>query len=184
MIYKAFFFLIFFLNCNVIAFAQSNEELARIFDEDQTDRQNKLYKTDLRGFMLRDSLRLLRVTELLDAGKITSADDYLNAAFIFQHGRDSTAHWKAFELSSKAVTLGCTKPAAKWLTAASFDRYLLSTGSPQWYGTQFQIKPDGQWILRPIDSTAVTDSQRVALGVPTLSETLKSLTERNMKKEK
>ncbi len=156
-----------------------NSELFGIFEQDQADRKPSLDKIDIKTFLLRDSIRLDRVTKILQTGGLKAADDYLHAAFIFQHGRDSNAHKMAYELSLKAVELGCSNSVAKWLTAASKDRYLLSIGRPQWYGTQFQISQNGVWILRPIDSTAVSDSQRIELGVPTMSETLKQLKERN-----
>nr|WP_240978687.1 energy transducer TonB [Longimicrobium terrae] len=56
---------------------------------------------------------------------------------------------------------------ARWLAAASLDRWLLSTGQPQRYGTQY-LEQGGRTYLQPIDSTAVTDEERRRAGVETL----------------
>lgn len=48
------------------------------------------------------------------------------------------------------------------------DRFLLSIGEPQWYGTQYR-RIDGTWELSPIDPTQVTDEPHRASDVPTLA---------------
>jgi TonB family protein len=58
---------------------------------------------------------------------------------------------------------------ARWLAAAALDRHLLSTGEPQQYGTQFQIR-DSTWYLSPIDTAAVSDAERRRAGARTLDE--------------
>lgn len=152
---------------------QSNAELADIYEADQAGRQSIHEKLGdqqaLRELVLNDSLRRVRVQQILDAGDARTADDYYHAAMVFQHGGDTTAYRKAHELAEQAVALDSTHKSAKWLTAASWDRYLVEKGEPQWYGTQY-TKVDGAWRLRPVDTTKVTDAERVALGVPTLAE--------------
>ena len=61
---------------------------------------------------------------------------------------------------------------SKWLYAATLDRWLLSTGKPQKFGTQFRKEKNGDWELaQPIDKT-VTDTKRAQYNVPPLSEAL------------
>lgn len=156
-----------------------NVDIYKLFEEDQKDRMVPMHLIDQRLFIMKDSLRFIKAKKLLKAGALKAADDFFYAAFIFQHGMDSNSHYLANELSKKAVEMGCTIEKARWLVAASKDRYLLSTGKPQWYGTQFQIQQNGTWILQPLDTTAVSDDERILLNVPTILETLKSLEERN-----
>lgn len=55
-----------------------------------------------------------------------------------------------------------------WLRAAAEDRYLVSLGQPQRYGSQFHcIAPQG-WQLHPVDP-AVTDAEREATDMPPLA---------------
>jgi len=68
----------------------------------------------------------------------------------------------------KAIDLDST--INKWLLAATTDRYLLSKGEPQIYGTQFYKEGDEPWILSEIDTTKITDAERIEYGVETLAE--------------
>ena len=163
-------------------FAQSNSEVLAIFTEDQTDRAQPLTQELMPILLARDSVRLSRIKTIYSAGKLTTGDDFLYAAFIFQHSQLSQDYLIAYELARKAADFGVEK--GKWLSAASKDRYLLSIGKLQIYGTQFSISQDGVWALRPMDSSAVTDEDRKNLNVPTLHEAYLKLLERNTKKAK
>lgn len=58
------------------------------------------------------------------------------------------------------------------LVAQAWDRVLVKRGKPQWYGTQFfKNKSTGKWEMSPTDPAAVTEAQREAMGIPTISET-------------
>ncbi len=67
---------------------------------------------------------------------------------------------------------------ARWLSVASLDRYLISTGQPQRYATQFIETPTGMFLQR-LDSTAVTDAERHRAGARTLAETRAYLAQQN-----
>jgi hypothetical protein len=58
---------------------------------------------------------------------------------------------------------------AKWLAAASEDRFLMNIGRPQRFGTQYRNEGDGPIKLYKVD-TAVTDELRRVMGAPTLAE--------------
>ncbi|HXS93112.1 MAG TPA: hypothetical protein VN736_00815 [Candidatus Limnocylindrales bacterium] len=70
------------------AFAQSNAELARIYKEDQAEREHQFTITpdQMREIATRDTVRRQRVRELLDSGALHTSEDYVRAAFLFQHG--------------------------------------------------------------------------------------------------
>jgi len=148
--------------------ALDNPELTELHDADQADRSGEEL-IDWSVVSPRDSLRRVRVNEILAAGKAVTSMDFYHAAMVFQHGDDTTAALRAHGLARTAVDLDPDNEEAKWLSAAAWDRYLMRKGVPQWYGTQFVGGP-GAWHLYDIDTTAVTDSERVALGVRTLAE--------------
>lgn len=143
-----------------------NTELRSIYENDQSDR--KAENINWLEVSKRDSLRKVRVHELLDAGKVKTAIDLKNAAMVFQHGRDSTDHGMAVRLMKKAIVKDST--INKWLFAAATDRYLLSREVPQIYGTQYQKTGDGPWKLGEIDTTKISDAERIRYGVKTLAE--------------
>ncbi|MEM1126644.1 MAG: hypothetical protein AAGI71_08335 [Bacteroidota bacterium] len=151
-------------------------ELAELHRQDQAGRMARPIDWD--ALVVEDRERRRRVQELLDADSVVTAADYFHAAMIFQHGADSTAYRKAHELAQRSVELDSTNGVARWLTAASWDRYLISIGEPQWYGTQ-SLTLDGTTYLRRIDTTRVSDPERQRLGVETLSEIRTRLTEAN-----
>jgi hypothetical protein len=100
---------------------------------------------------------------------LESADDYYHAAMIFQHGETLDEIRQACHLANEALTLG--SESARWLSAATLDRWLMYQGKPQKYGTQFV--PDGQrqrlWDLDP----TTTDEERARMNVPSLAAQLK-----------
>jgi hypothetical protein len=146
-----------------------NRELLRLYEQDQEDRSGG---GDINWGVVdqRDSQRRERVLELLDANKVITSEDYRRAAMVFQHGADETAARLAHSLAQTAVELDSTNARAKWLMAASWDRYQMRLGKPQWYGTQYVKDGDDLWRLYDIDTTAVSDEMRRQLGVPSLAE--------------
>lgn len=145
-----------------------NAELAEIYEQDQADRQTD--KINWKVVSKRDSLREVRIYQLLDSNKVRTSLDYHNAAMIFQHGGDSTAYGMAVKLMRKSIELDST--ADKWLLAAAIDRYLISKDEPQIYGTQyFKTQKDEPWQLGKIDTTKISDEERIEFGVKTFSPT-------------
>jgi len=70
----------------------------------------------------------------------------------------------------KAFEMDTSISKKKWLLAAATDRYLSNIGKPQIFGTQYGRDMKGNRILLDIDTTQVTDSERIEYGVPTLAE--------------
>ena len=155
------------------ASAQSSHhpELAALHEADQADRSGPMYRIDFEVLLERDSVRRERVRALIAAGAARTARDHYHAAMVLQHGHDTADFRLAHELARRAVALDSTDRRARYLVAASWDRYLMLSGKPQWYGTQYhRPAPGAPWELYPVDSTRVSDAERLRLGVGTLRE--------------
>ena len=155
-----------------------NTELIELYKNDQLDRQTDTIDWSI--VSKNDSLREIRIYQLLDSSKVRTSKDYHNAAMIFQHGRDSIAYGMAVKLMRKSIELDST--ANKWLLAAAIDRNLLSRGKSQIYGTQYYRKKGEPWELRDIDTTQISDAERIEYGVETLAEQKESVKRMNRKK--
>ena len=154
-----------------------NQELHELFQSDQADRTNHL-SSEERNF--NDSIREARVYELLDSNKVITATDYNNAALIFHHGEDSVAYAMAVKLMKKSIELDSTRN--KWFVAVIMDRYLLSINKPQIYGTQYKRLEDGKVIKENMDTTQITDAERIEFNVEILAEQREKLKNLNRKK--
>jgi hypothetical protein len=152
-----------------------NSELTEIYKNDQSDRmaENKNWVE----INKRDSLRRVRVQQLLDSGKVITGKDFQNAAMVFQHGKDSTDYGLAVKLMKMAIDKDTS--ISKWLYAAATDRYLMSKGEAQIYGTQYQKIGDNPWKLADIDTTQISDAERIKFGVKTLAEQRQKVKEMN-----
>ena len=163
---------------------KDNNEAARLYAEDQSDRQPSDGKP-IDGSVVgpRDELRRKRVMELYTAGELKTGIDYFHAAMIFQHGGKPEDYLLSHELSVAAVFMNGREraswlPTAKWLAAASHDRFLVSIGRGQRFGTQLTKVADGPWILDKIDE-GVSDELRKAWNVPSLAKAKESEAEHN-----
>lgn len=155
------------------AFA-ANAELAALAAADQAVRMGQPDSSS-------DEARRIRVMELLATGAVDSPRDKFNAGLILQHTglefcngqlRSSSAenYLLASLLFTEALRGGVDE--ARYLIAASTDRYLGFTTGKQRYGTNRVIDQDsGEERLVPIDRT-VSDAERATYGVPPLAELL------------
>jgi len=148
---------------------EDSKELARLYAEDQSDRTPPDEKPiGASAVMLRDTARLARVKELCQADAPQTGADRYHAAMILQHAHDPDDYLLAHELCVVAIGLG--EERAKWLVAASEDRYLMSLGRPQRFGTQYRADDSGaDWYLYPADP-GVSDAWRRAFNVPPLAD--------------
>lgn len=155
-----------------------NLELVQIYENDQFERQSE--NIDWEILLRKDSLRLIRVTQLLDSNKVRTSTDYHNAAMIFQHGLDTLASGMAVKLMRTSLELDSA--ADRWLLAAAIDRDLMRRNQPQIYGTQYlRMGDDAPWELYKLDSTKITDSERKEYGVETLAEQREKVKSMNKK---
>ena len=159
---------------------KDDEELARLYREDQADREPPEGKSiDWSVVGPRDAARLARVKELYTAGRFETGTDYYHAAMVLQHAAIAEDYLLAHELCVVAISKG--EEQAKWLAAASEDRFLMNIGRPQRFGTQFHKEGSGPWRLYAIDS-GVTDALREAMGVRSLAKAREKEAEMNQKK--
>ncbi|GAB4446192.1 MAG: hypothetical protein Kow0031_28800 [Anaerolineae bacterium] len=145
-----------------------NPELLQLFRADQADREQHppFDSPAYHALLARDAQRRLRVLEIIEAGQANSPQDLYYAALVLHHGGDLPQVRMAHTLAKSAAEQGY-RPA-RWLTAATLDRWLMMQGRPQKYGTQ--IVPDGQrqrvWDVDP----ATTDEERAAWDVRPLRQ--------------
>ena len=157
----------------LLAPLHGDAEMARIFAEDQAVRQNAKPGqfrdiATVRKMIADDAARRTRTRTLLDSGRLTTAEDYYAAAFVFQHGSKPDDFLLAHTLALVATARGMKE--ASWIAAATLDRYLQVIGQKQIYGTQSREAKDMPLTREPYDRALVPDSLRTALGVPTLAE--------------
>jgi hypothetical protein len=145
-----------------------NPDLERLYQQDQADRAGDLDKADWNGIAQRDEERRKKVLEIVEKGGAREAGDYVHAAMVFQHGTRPEDYDRANQWAAKAVELDPGYPGARWLAAATKDRYLMWSGKPQLYGTQFKRDKDGPWYLWQVDPS-ITDEERAKWDVPPLA---------------
>lgn len=160
--------------------AQTSERMKALFDADQSSRRVMMNQKELWPKLEEeDRARRVEVMKYLENGKLAAADDFYYAALIFQHGNCADHFKLSNQLAEKSMSLG--NHDARWLYAASLDRYLMTLGKPQKFGTQYvKNKESGRWELYTVDP-ATTDEERAHYDVPPLAETRKQLDEMNRK---
>jgi hypothetical protein len=150
----------------------SNPEVHFMFEEDQNDRFKAFRLDHARQVKLLmqvsriDADHRARVRALVNANKLKTKDDFYEAGSIMSHGIDSADFRMAVNLAETAVKRG--DASARDLLAHSEDKYLLSIGKPQKYGTQFfRDTKTGEFKNYPINSET-TDEEREKMGLPSL----------------
>ncbi|MDP2314677.1 MAG: hypothetical protein Q8P41_17370 [Pseudomonadota bacterium] len=134
--------------------------LKRLEEADQADRSGWSPR-----IAERDAQRLGRVHALIAGARICTPQQHLYAAVILLHGGAPDDHLQAHVLATWAAERGADE--ARWVSAASYDRWLVSRGLSQWYGTQMRQR-EGRTCLIFMDGVA-TDEDRAAKGVPPLA---------------
>jgi hypothetical protein len=154
----------------------------QIFVEDQDDTHgpNGPRFTE-EEYQQRVKAREATLREMLASGQIKTGDDFRDASFIFQHGDTAEDFLFAHILAMEAMVRGTT--AAKWMVAATLDRYLQVTKQPQVFGTQYitdrnvplPVHPSGLPLpfgrtLEPYNENFLSDAVRTDFCVPTLAQ--------------
>lgn len=125
--------------------------------------------------------RQVSLRAMLAAGEIKTGDDFRDAAYLFQHSDDANDCLFAHILAMEAMARGTT--AARFIAAATLDRYLQFTRQSQVFGTQYQVDrnvpltvhnsglplPYGR-TLAPYDETFLSDFVRSDFCVPVLAQ--------------
>jgi hypothetical protein len=109
----------------------------------------------------RNAERRQRVQQIVTTTPSLEPADFYYAALVLHHSGGLDEVWHGHELARRSAETGY-RPA-RWLVAATFDRWLMYQGRPQKYGTQ--IVPDGRrfrvWDVDP----ETTDADRIAWDV-------------------
>ena len=149
-----------------------NTKLTELYTVDQSAREAK--NIDWSRLSAEDEQRRSEVRRMLDTGEVRTGADYLHAAMVYQHGQSPDDYLLAHVLAMDAISLG--NKDARWLAAATLDRYLRSIWQPQIYGTQF-ASPAGQPVTQhqTMHPSMVSDSMRAAVCVAPLAEQQKIL---------
>jgi hypothetical protein len=149
--------------------ARDDAELRRMFEEDQADRTSVDGKPlDWPRISQRDKKREARVKELYRADKLHTGADFYHAAMVLQHASRPEDYLLAHELC--VVAVGKADKRARWLAAASEDRFLMALKRPQRFATQYRKDgPDAPVRLYQTDPE-VTDGLRGEFGAPSLAK--------------
>lgn len=127
----------------VIHSGDASSQLAYAYETDQTDRMTlKTYLGLFEDTMAkRDSLRLEQAISLYADQQISQPMDKFHAAFIFHHSKKPSNFEIAHTLASEAAAVSELQHhyVAQWLAKATYDRWMVSLGKPQKYGTQDKL---------------------------------------------
>lgn len=149
----------------------SNQELAQLFFDDQEERRvllaaatgNVLEDPRYNDLIDQDRVRLARVREMVETDLVKTGPDFFRAAFILQHGEEPSHFLLAHHMALMAMSFGMTD--ARWISAATLDRYLLSIGQPQVYGTQFSTEDGVRSTLEPYAEDLIPRRDKAAMSV-------------------
>jgi hypothetical protein len=156
-------------------------ELAQMYKEDQSDRMPPSGQSiDWSVVGLRDRAREAKVKDYYGKELLQAGEDYQRAAMILQHASQPEDFLLAHELCIVAISKGVD---ARWLAAASEDRFLRSIGRPQRFGTQSSKMNRSPWSLGEVD-LFVADEHRKLMHVPSLAEARARLDKQNGLNEK
>jgi hypothetical protein len=154
-----------------------NQELDSLFEADRQERTNqpKVNTSEYKAMRGRDLERRERVMEMVAAEALNTAEDYYHAAWIMNHGDTPQDARNAHRLALRSSELGY-RPA-RWLAAATYDRWQMYQGKPQKYGTNYVYdgRRDRLWDIDP----ETTDEERADWDVPPLVEQLRKAEEAN-----
>jgi len=110
-------------------------ELQELYDSDQKDQNDPTWtETNDVEFARRQKVRRDRVMEILQAGMLPEVRDWDHAAMLLQHGESADDYLLAHVLSlPPGIAAG---PNARFMCAATLDRFLQSCGRAQIFTTQ------------------------------------------------
>lgn len=162
-------------------------EIHQMFIDDQADRRGfsriEGSPEEIQKMVERDAKRLKRTREIYYSGGLKSARDYVDASLIFQHSSVPDDYLLAHILSVVSISKANGDESwlidARWLSAATLDRYLQSIKRKQVFGTQYHKNDKQMYIFDEYDDALLTDAIRKALSVPEKAEQQKDLERMN-----
>lgn len=149
---------------------ERSQELQRLIKADQAEREgwDQFSVEEAQALKENDLIRRKRVGEIFGEGCFHSVKDYLAASLIYQHGEVSDHYYQAFVWANRAFELGDL--TAQYLVALTIDRYLVSIGKKQLFGSQTYAEHlGGCYCMQPIEES-FTDELRKNYHFPTREE--------------
>lgn len=158
---------------------ETSSAVHKLYLEDQEDAKTVTDDETNAAYLQRVQVREKTLRTMLAASQIASGLDFLEAAVIFQHGDNADDCLFGHILAMEAMVRGTA--SARWIAAATLDRYLQYIKQPQVFGTQYNIDrnqpvhvagapfPFGK-TLQPYNDSFVSDSMRTDFCVPTLAQ--------------
>lgn len=132
----------------------TSEELARLAQETLQTQSGEFDVAVMR-------IRCQRVIDLYAMGAITEGRDNFHAALVLLYGERTSHYDLSRTFAWRAAHDGEMRSWSVY--AMAWDRWLISQGKPQRFGTQI-IKQKGRWTLGEIDP-ALNDRERAMYGV-------------------
>lgn len=150
-----------------------NTTLEELYDQDIQDRvlwdSEDVTEEEIKK---NDEARLKNAQELISKGEIDMNEiwnlHYLCLLHMHASSQDPAVFEKAHEFAKRAVELG--SKVTRWLYAASLDRWLVSQGKEQKFGTQYNLET-GE--ILPTDQST-TDEERAEYGVAPIETLIES----------
>lgn len=115
-----------------------------------------------------------RAVTLDRCGRVTTPTELRAAATLGLTARvlGAPAVEPAYRWSRRAVVLDSADRQNWRVMAQAWDQLQVLQRQPQWFGTAIvcAAMPEGRCVLAPLDSTRVSDAQRVELGLRTMAQ--------------
>jgi hypothetical protein len=178
-----------FLSLGLVAqTAPSAPAVSRVHQLEIEDQSENPGNISVEEYFRHGDARRAEIRKLLEAGKISTGEDFSDASLIFQHGRTTEDFLFAHILAMEGLMRGGS--ADKWIAAATLDRYLQSVNQPQVFGTQYsgdkaagnapkpEVDPHVLYIQRtqqPYNPNLLPDAMRQDFCVPDLTQQQKNL---------
>lgn len=159
--------------------SKSNQRLVVVFQNLQKERlQGNWENTNfLKNISLKEKQARKDVLKMLKKREIRTSDDFYRAAMLFQHGTDFRSYALAVALAAVSGHLG--ESWGRSLYAMALDRFLLSVGQKQHFGTNFE-KTEGVWKLSPYNKKT-SDYERQFYLVEPMKKILQEIKKLNLK---
>jgi len=168
--------------------APASAAVSRVHQLETEDQSENPGNISAEEYYRHGDARRTEIRKLLAEGKITTGEDFSDAALIFQHGQTPDDFLFAHILAVEGLIRGGS--ADKWIAAATLDRYLQAMNQPQVFGTQYpgdkaagntpkpQVDPhviNIQRTQQPYDAKLLPDSVRQDFCVPDMSQQEKNV---------
>jgi len=161
--------------------SQSNKRLIKIFEKNQKARLENEWKDKnfIKNLVQSEKQARKEILKMLNKEEVRTSDDFYRAAWFFHHGNTFRSYALAVALSAASYHLG--ELWGKNFYAVALDRFLLSVGRPQYFGTQFE-KKYGKWRLSPYNKKT-TDKERKEYFVGPIRKAIKEIEKLNLKEK-